>query len=68
MAGDRSNKRVPDEHYYYGLKKGLRRFKVDIANRVWFDLWHHHVDWEDFGDLATSKTAGSTTGARAETT
>lgn len=52
MAGDRPNKKAPDEHYYYGLKKGLRRFKVDIANRVWFDLWHHHIDWEGFGDLS----------------
>lgn len=52
MAGDRPNKKAPDEHYYYGLKKGLRRFKVDIAKRVWFDLWHHHIDWEGFGDLS----------------
>ncbi|MBV8620789.1 MAG: hypothetical protein JOY84_18130 [Curvibacter sp.] len=52
MAKDRSIKKTPDEYYYYGLKKRLRRFKVDIQKRKWFDLWHEHPDFEGFGDLS----------------
>lgn len=45
------NAERPDRDYYRRLRRRSDNFRVDLAAKVWCDLWHTHFDWKGFGDL-----------------
>lgn len=40
----------PNKRYYFELQRKARKFCVDLPKKEWCDLWHHHFDWDGFGD------------------
>ena len=42
---------APNRVYYFNLARRARLFRLPVSRDQWFDLWHTHFDWQNFGAL-----------------
>ena len=42
---------APSRLYYFKLARRARGFRLPVSRDQWFDLWHTHFDWQNFGAL-----------------